>query len=88
MVTPLVNGNAGRLCDQWRELASYKGDLEHLANMEPPAFWLELKQWGMLLTQYILDSIGGATGRRAIGAEVEKIADDSLCVRLLYAVLF
>ena len=22
----------------------YKGDLEHLADMEPPAFWLELKQ--------------------------------------------
>jgi len=42
--TVVSEDHLDRLCDQWRELASYKGDLEHLADMEPPAFWLELKQ--------------------------------------------
>jgi len=43
--TTVVSGDhLDRLCDQWRELPAYRGDLEHLADMEPPAFWLELKQ--------------------------------------------
>jgi len=42
--TVVSEDHLDRLCDQWRELASYKGDLEHLADMERPAFWLELKQ--------------------------------------------
>jgi len=42
--TVVSEDHLDRLCDQWRELASYKGDLEHLADTEPPAFWLELKQ--------------------------------------------
>ena len=33
-----------RLCDQWRELASYRSDLEHLAGIDPSAFWLELRK--------------------------------------------
>ena len=32
------------LSDQWRELNSYRTDIEHLLNKEPPEFWLELKQ--------------------------------------------
>jgi hypothetical protein len=40
----IADEHLDRLCDQWRELASYKSDLEHLSRMEPPAFWLQLKQ--------------------------------------------
>ena len=36
--------NLDRLSDQWRELASYKNDLGHLVDEDPPAFWLGVQQ--------------------------------------------
>ena len=32
------------LSDQWREITSYKADLEHLSNMDLPAFWMVIQK--------------------------------------------
>ena len=33
-----------KLSDEWYELPSFRGSLEHLINKEPPAFWFALKE--------------------------------------------
>lgn len=42
--TIVSEDNLDRLSDQWRELASYKTELRHLKEDDPPAFWLGLQE--------------------------------------------